>query len=381
VPQASQSCTVVALVAKSGQKAEGAKRRHVRDAKGNGRAVEALLKRAADKPSSKVARQAPTGRAHYAGLFPGLDLALPYELGVRAEAIGAALELPVWLLLQNLPDDQPMAALDEDLQGGFFALRSQLAESERVALIVDSPGGYGRSAYSLARLLQRRCGGWTAVVPRYAKGAATLLILGADQIYMGRDAELGPLDVQLMDPERQEIASALDQVQAVKRLQASAVEQVDQAMALLRARTGRRVETLLPIATELVSETMASLLANIDAEHYGQQARALKVAEDYAVRLLLARMPRRDAERCARHLANGYSEHGFVIDSDEASRYLDVLPPADEQAGAIAEMEEWLTENRVIALGPLVVEDEQSDDASAAAEHAEEHQGARSPVA
>ncbi len=369
-------------MAKSGQKAEGAKRRHVRDAKGNGRAVEALLTRAADKRSTNAPRQEPNGRAHYAGLFPGLDVALPYDLGVRAEAIGAALELPVWLLLQNLPDDQPMAAIDDDLRDGFFALRSQLAESERVALIVDSPGGYRASAYSLARLLQRRCGGWTAVVPRYAKGGATLLILGADQIYMGRDAELGPLDAQLMNQEPEEMSSALDQVQAVKRLQASAVEQIEEAMGLLRARTGRRVETVLPIATKLVSDTMASLLANIDAEHYGQQARALKVAQDYAVRLLLARMSRRDAEQCARHFADGYSEHGFVIDSDEASQYLDVLTPSDEQTAAIAEMEEWLTENRVIALGPLVVEDEQSGDASAAAEdHAEERQGARSPVA
>ena len=93
----------------------------------------------------------------------------------------------------------PAAAIDEDLRDAFFALRSQLAESERIALIVDSPGGEGRSAYSLARLLQRHCDGWTAVVPRYAKSAATLLVMGADRIYMGRDAELGPLDAELAD--------------------------------------------------------------------------------------------------------------------------------------------------------------------------------------
>jgi ClpP class serine protease len=33
-------------------------------------------------------------------------------------------------------------------------------------------------------LLKRHCGGFVAVVPRYAKSAATLLALGADEIIL-----------------------------------------------------------------------------------------------------------------------------------------------------------------------------------------------------
>ncbi len=348
-------------MAKSGQKADGAKRRHVRDAKGNGSAVDALLKRVADAPPATSARPTPSGKVYYAGLFPGHDVALPHELGVRAEALGVALDMPVWLLLQRPADDQPAARLDDDIKDGFFALRSRLAESERIALIVDSPGGLGPSAYSLARLFQRHCSGWTAVVPRYAKGAATLLILGADQIYMGRDAELGPLDAQLMDREREEMVSALDEVQGLERLRASAVDQIEQTLQLLLARTDQQVEAILPVVTKFVSDTMTPLLAKVNSTHYSQQARALKVAEDYAVRLLLPRASRHDAENCARHFVNHYSEHGFVIDSDEASAHLDVLTPTHEQGTAIGELEEWLTHNRVVALGPLAIRDEQPD--------------------
>jgi hypothetical protein len=350
-------------VAKSGQKAEGAKRRGVRDAKGNGRAVDALLKRVAEAPPAidAAARATPTGKTYYAGLSPGLDVALPHELGIRAEALGAALELPVWLLLQRPADDQPVARLNAEVRDGFFALRSRLAESGRIALIVDSPGGLAPSAYSLARLLQRHCSGWTAVVPRYAKGAATLLILGADQLYMGRDAELGPLDAQLPDREREQLVSALDEIQGVERLRASAVGQIEQTMQSLLARTDLKAEALLPIVTKFVADTIAPLLANVDSARYSRQAQALEVAEDYAVRLLLAHASRQDAESCARHFASRYCEHGFVIDSDEASAHLDVLTPTPEQAAAVGELEEWLTHNRVLALGPLAVTDERRD--------------------
>jgi len=47
-------------------------------------------------------------------------------------------------------------------------------------------------------------------VPRYAKSAATLLALGADRILLGKFAEIGPLDAQFDDPEREYRLSALD---------------------------------------------------------------------------------------------------------------------------------------------------------------------------
>lgn len=220
--------------------------------------------------------------------------------------------------------------------------------------MIDSPGGHAAAAYKIARLFQRHCGGWSAIVPRYAKSAATLLVMGADQLYMGRDAELGPLDAQLMDPEREEITSALDEVQALERMHSSAMTQIDETMQLLLGRTGKKMESLLPIVTKFVSDTMAPLLDKIDTVHYSQQSRVLKVAEDYAFRLLLPRVPRADAEYTARHFVNHYNEHGFVIDAEEARDYLGVADADNTQTVAIAQMEEWLTNNSTIAIGPLM---------------------------
>ena len=76
--------------------------------------------------------------------------------------------------------------------------------------------------------------------------AATLLTLGADGILMGPDASLGPLDAQIFDIETEMYGSVLNEVQALERLRAYALESVDETMQLLVTRTGKRVETLLP---------------------------------------------------------------------------------------------------------------------------------------
>jgi hypothetical protein len=164
-----------------------------------------------------------------------------------------------------------------------------------------------------------------------------------------------------MDPEREEVTSALDEVQALERMHSSAMTQIDDTMQLLLGRTGKKVETLLPVVTKFVADTMAPLLDKIDTVHYSQQSRVLKVAEDYAYRLLLPRVTRGEAEDTARHFVNHYNEHGFVIDAEEARLYLGLGDADEAQDAAIAQMEEWLTNNGTIAIGPLITIREEDD--------------------
>lgn len=59
--------------------------------------------------------------------------------------------------------------------------------------------------------LQYRCRKLRAVVPDYAKSAATLFLLGVDEFFMAPSAELGPLDAQIEYPDREGVTvSALD---------------------------------------------------------------------------------------------------------------------------------------------------------------------------
>jgi Serine dehydrogenase proteinase len=166
-------------------------------------------------------------------------------------------------------------------------------------------------------LLRRHCGGFVAIIPRHAKSAATLLTLGADEIIMNDHAELGPLDVQMYDADREERLSGLDEVQSLERLQAFAMDALDRTTWMLWKRTRKRFKTLIPLATEFVTKLTHPMFMGIDVVRYTQMSRALKVAEEYAKRLLRKNYGD-DAQEIAKSLVEDYSEHEFPIYPDEA---------------------------------------------------------------
>lgn len=277
---------------------------------------------------------------------------LPDEFANAASRLEKALEMPVWFLVQKGESTPATSMLGPHLYRQFHRERDRMKAEGPAVLVIDSGGGYAQAAFQIANLFRRHAGGFVAVVPRYAKSAATLLTLGADEILMGEDAELGPLDAQLWDPDREEPGSALDEVQALERLHTVALEQLDQTMILLQMRTPKKTEILLPIASKFSTDMMVPLLDKVDTVHYARQARVLKVAEDYAVRLLHGNYGE-DAKTIADKLVNGYPEHGFVIDRDEADSLLGIGNASDEAAEAIANMEDFLVHGKLTAIGRL----------------------------
>jgi hypothetical protein len=201
---------------------------------------------------------------------------------------------------------------------GFQNSRPLIEEGKPVALLIESPGGDAHHAYSIARIFQRRTRDFTVLVPRYAKSAATLLALGASKLILGRDAELGPLDVQMRDREREEYGSALDAVQSLERLNVFSLSAIDSLMMLLTQRTGKKLDTLLPLVLSYSNGFVRPLLEKIDTVDYTKKSRELKVAEEYAVRLMQQNYPLRIAKQIAAHLVEKYPTHGFVIDRQEA---------------------------------------------------------------
>lgn len=309
------------------------------------RTVGAKGKAAATKPASQT--------EYVASVSPGPDEALPPAFAKACKQLETALKQPVWLLVQNMyrQPPLPLGNLGVGVRDAYFRSRRELAKDGKIVLVVDSPGGYAGSAYEIARMLQRHCGGFTAVVPRYAKSAATLLTLGAP-IILGPDAELGPLDAQVYDHEREEQSSALNEVQALERLHLQAIEEVDQMVPLLVGRTGKKVATLLPYVLEFVAQMKRPLLEKIDTVHYTQQSRVLKEAEDYAQRLLRISGLYNKPHEVAARLVNRYPDHGFVIDPEEAATFLRIIrPPNKDASEAIEALTDYLTDNEIITIG------------------------------
>lgn len=302
--------------------------------------------------STKGARK----KAFTASIYPNDHGTVPAPLARAVSALETELGKPVWLLLHTRAHHAQFGQLDDRVRNAFFRARRELRKCDRgVALVVDSPGGDASAAYQIATMMSRACGSFTAIVPRMAKSAATLLVLGGDELFLGHDAELGPIDAQVWDGDREEYSSALDEVQALERLNSIALDQIDQAMFLLLGRTGKKIDALLPHVLHFVAEMMQPLLNKIDTVHYTQRSRVLKVAEDYAVRLLSPRHSEDDAKDIARRLVNNYPEHGFAIDREELEGMMLVGTPSPAAQACIDDLEEFLTfTNPIIALGRLI---------------------------
>ncbi|UZE93917.1 MAG: hypothetical protein IB618_04125 [Candidatus Pacearchaeota archaeon] len=71
---------------------------------------------------------------------------------------------------------------------------ASIGKTERLFLIINSPGGYPDAAEKMIMLCRARCKKFYVVVPNEAKSAATMISLGADEIWMSHISELGPID-------------------------------------------------------------------------------------------------------------------------------------------------------------------------------------------
>jgi len=273
---------------------------------------------------------APASPKFFASCVPGLGTPINGDFAVLANKIQNSLGVPLICFIQK-PDETSTGEISGHTYQCFLKIIEDIPKNQKVAILLDSPGGSAHVAYRVARMLHRHCGSYDVVVPRYAKSAATLLSLGAEKIFLGDHAEIGPLDVQITDPNREQVMSALEVVQSLERLNSEATQAVDIQMSILLQRSQKKVSALLPVATKFVAEMMRPLLEKIDVVEFTLMARLLKIGQDYAFRLLQNTHDEEEAEVIAAHLTKSYSDHGFVIDYEESTRIgLQIARPPDD---------------------------------------------------
>jgi hypothetical protein len=76
------------------------------------------------------------------------------------------------------------------------ALRD-LDKEKGIDILIESPGGLGEVAESIAKMIRHSFDSVRFIVPNMAKSAATLLCLCGDAIMMNEQSELGPIDPQM----------------------------------------------------------------------------------------------------------------------------------------------------------------------------------------
>ncbi len=190
---------------------------------------------------------------------------------------------------------------------------------DTLELLIHSPGGSADIAYQLVRFFRHHCKKLNVIVPLEAKSAATLMCLGADGIYMGEFAELGPIDVQIQNPieKGSKSISPLDEFKSAEFLREYAVEILDTFTLLIVRRSGMSLKESLHESLHFTTEIMRPLYEQLDPLEIGEYKRALAIGEEYADRLLaMAKNPR--AKEIAQALLSKYPSHGFIIDRTEA---------------------------------------------------------------
>lgn len=164
-----------------------------------------------------------------------------------------------------------------------------------ILLILVSNGGIIEPAYLISKILKEYSRKLVVAIPRKAKSAATLLSLGADEIHMGIMSELGPIDPQISG------LPALGLGNAVEYL-ASLCKKYPDASNMLASYLGMKLKLQELGYFQRVSES---------AKHYAEQLLEKKKFPENS-----------SASVVADRLVNHYKDHGFVIDKDEASKYL-----------------------------------------------------------
>lgn len=165
-----------------------------------------------------------------------------------------------------------------------------------ILLLIQSTGGSIEPAYLISKTCRRQAKGkFVAVIPRRAKSAATLIALGANEIHMGLMSELGPIDPQFGG------------------LPALSMQNALTLLADLSCK--------YPGSSEMLGKFLAEKL---DLRILGYFDRVNGSAVQYAERLLEGNefATNQTPKTLADHFVNYYKDHGFVIDADEASKYL-----------------------------------------------------------
>ena len=184
--------------------------------------------------------------------------------------------IPLTDVLQSVPEDVPLDVL------------------------LNSPGGLPDVADKMLQMLRAKRSQLRFVVPNYAKSAATLMVLGGDEIVMSDTSELGPIDPQVPR-------------QGALYVPAHAV--VD-SFTKLRDEVNARGQ-LLPADVPILTQ--------IDLPFIQYCAQAIAGACSLATRYLQTSMLKSDPERAAAiadRLANERGSHGRVINWQEAQNDL-----------------------------------------------------------
>ena len=209
---------------------------------------------------------------------------------------------------------------------------------DRASLFLCTLGGYPNSAYRMIRCLRHAYPHVTVVIAGPCKSAGTLLALGADQLVMTGNAELGPLDVQLpKENELFERQSALATSITFDVLTEEVCKTFVKTYSSMQRDAGLSSALAAETAERLTSSMFSPIFGQIDPIRVSEGTMANLLARRYAEALLKHNDHERrntTSENIVR-LVYQYPAHGYAIDRTEAMQIFENVRKPDHYEQAI----------------------------------------------
>jgi len=191
--------------------------------------------------------------------------------------------------------------LDDSILVPLYKQLKEIGHTQKIDLVLHSYGGAVDTPYKVVMLIREFCDEFAVIVPFVAKSAASMLVLGADEVVMGPISELGPIDPLVKHPVYKDV---LVPVQAVWHC-------LDFFQRSIINSSNPEVATI--IATPL--------LAKLDPWLIGDYEKTIKASRQYAETLLSRYMLKNAPEQVSNvthALTEGYFSHGYPIGRREA---------------------------------------------------------------
>ena len=193
--------------------------------------------------------------------------------------------------------------LDDSILVPLYKQLREIKKTRKIDLIVHSYGGAVDTPIKVVMLIREFCDEFAVIVPLVAKSAASMLVLGADEVVMGPISELGPIDPLVKHPEYKDLWVP--------------VQAMEHCLDYLQR------SILYSSNPDLATSILTPVLNKLDPWLIGDYEKALKASRQYAEALLSRYMLHDAPERVplvTKALTEGYFSHGYPIGRQEAKK-------------------------------------------------------------
>ncbi|MFZ3102422.1 MAG: peptidase [Desulfitobacteriaceae bacterium] len=204
--------------------------------------------------------------------------------------------------------------LDDSILVPLYKQLKEIGHTRKIDLILHSYGGAVDTPFKVVSLIREFCQEFAVIVPFAAKSAASMVVLGADEVVMGPFSELGPIDPLVKHPVYKDVWVPVQAVRyCIDYLQRSIVNSQN---------------------PEVASFISTPILQKLDPWLIGDYEKTLKASRQYAEALLTRYMLREALQSIplvVEALTEGYFSHGYPIGRREAKELGLKVTEADEE--------------------------------------------------